>query len=846
MNAPYSTIGELVRDAIGATGEETYESISRLIVQAGGPAAAVQEAVPLIHCLAEIALSRQSVSSRRDDACDDDEDEAAGRQALLKQSIRYFVEAMTTERSLVIVIDGLQWADKPSLNLLEDVMESSDALPILVVFATRPDERVERVLEGSVRIELGTLSAEEQLRLVETRFAVRHGAREICTELLPRVGGNPFYLLEMVDALLERGVLEIRDDALLRASGKVVDASTLPSTLEQLLADRIHELPAQERLIVDWLAVAGGPLELTDLARLLERSIAPQADVGDAPTQSSELGGFGAREDASVRLCARGLCDQRGESLDFRHALTRDVAYAALEPRIRVRMHRQLGLYLAQTPEVRGRWAAIVARHLELGEVPDRAAEYYVEAGTAARNAYQIPIAIECYLRAAARIALDHPKTIEVHSALEAMFRVLGRRADRVRHLEEMRASARLTRAASSGCLALLRSARFALDEGRLTQGLPMAIQAARVARDIHNAAFETEAERLVSELSREMGDVHGALRAIDRALAACESPTSGRRASAVMRADVLRTRGVLLRRVGRVDEALQAHVEAIGVCRCYGVRRQEARSINALAYAMIVQGRYEDAIALAMDSLRIDLSIGGRFQVAKTLTNIGYAYTQLGDTPRALAYLDRAGRAHDRYEDLDGRANTWLVTAETWLDVGDLEKAETFLRQARALIEQTSNAYDCVHADVVNAELARQRGDASSAAALALQAQKNAAPQMLVSFQWNAVTVEASARLAINDVHHAFNLATTALGAVEALQGSEYGLQIRAHCASILLEAGSPKAGEALARAFAYADGVRQGIRDPRLKKLFADRPVVKMILQRSSSLSIAQGVRE
>ena len=40
----------------------------------------------------------------------------------------------------------------------------------------------------------------------------------------------------------------------------------------------------------------------------------------------------------------------------------------------------------------------------------------------------------------------------------------------------------------------------------------------------------------------------------------------------------------------------------------------------------MFVQGRYEDAIALALESIQIDLSIGGRFQIAKTLTNIGHA----------------------------------------------------------------------------------------------------------------------------------------------------------------------------------------------------------------------------
>ena len=36
-------------------------------------------------------------------------------------------------------------------------------------------------------------------------------------------------------------------------------------------------------------------------------------------------------DEAVVRLCARGLCDRKGELTDFRHPLTRDVAYVELE-----------------------------------------------------------------------------------------------------------------------------------------------------------------------------------------------------------------------------------------------------------------------------------------------------------------------------------------------------------------------------------------------------------------------------------------------------------------------------------------------------------------------------------
>jgi serine/threonine protein kinase/tetratricopeptide (TPR) repeat protein len=801
IEVPYSALADLIRDAVGASGDESYEDMALLIARAGGSSRR-DSTNPMVARLAEIAANQQREQGN------DDED-AHYRKKVLVTGVRHLVAALALEQPLVFVIDGLQWADKPTLDLLAELLKQPDPLPVLVILVTRPDDRVANLLEGKVRIELHGLSSEEQIRLVETRLNVKEGVRQVCAELMPRVGGNPFYLLEMVDALLERGVLEIREDKLVREGGGELDAMGLPSTLEQLLADRIQELPGSERVIVDWLAIAGGPLGLSDLAKLNTRS------------------SLRASEDAITRLCARGLCDRRGDVLDFRHPLTRDVAYAALDPTTRSRMHRTLGQHLAETSLARGVSAAIVARHLVKGDAPERAAVFYLEAANAARNAYQMQLAVRYYLRAVQYLPEADLQRLGAHEALEAIFRVLGRKAERKRHLDALRRTAKLIATPRAACLALLRTARYDLDEGYLAHGLPVAKSAASLAHSSAYPSFEIEAELLVSELSRELGDVQGALAASDRALAAC-NPSVNPIVPARMRADVLRTRGVLLRRVGRVREAVDAYVEAIAVFRKVGARRQEARAKNALAYAMFVQGRYEDAIALALESIRIDLSMGGRFQLAKTLTNIGHSYARLGDMPRALAYLKRAREAHERYGDQDGRADTLIVSAEVLLELGDVEGADAYLREAAQLAESTGNAYDITHAAVVGAALARYRRDAPMAIHNAISARRSAEHQALVAYHFYAMAVEAAARVDAGEVHAATLLATTALGAVEALQGCEYGLEIRVLCADALKRAASPQAPQARQRAVDYATALVKTIRDPRLKRRFAERPLV------------------
>jgi serine/threonine protein kinase/tetratricopeptide (TPR) repeat protein len=840
MEVPYSALADLVRDAIGASGDESYDEIAHLIARAGGGSAQPDITNPMVARLAEIAANTTAGAAQSQG---EDED-AHYRKKVLVSGVRHLVAAIALDQPLVFVIDGLQWADKPTLDLMTELLKTPDPLPVLSLLVTRPDDRVASLLEGKVRIELHALSSEEQIRLVEARLSVKEGVRQVCAELMPRVGGNPFYLLEMIDALLERGVLEIRDDTLVRPHGADLDSMGLPSTLEQLLADRIQELPGPEHVVVDWLAIAGGPLGLADLAKLNARAAQHRGAAPDPSSADVVKSALRASEDAIMRLCARGLCDRKGDVLDFRHPLTRDVAYAALEPMTRSRMHRALGQHLAETSLARGVSAAIVARHLVRGDAPERAAHFYQEAANAARNAYQTQLAIRYYLRAAQHLASDDPQIMAVHEALENIFRVLGRKRERVRHLEIMRATAKSIAAPRAVCLALLRTARYDLDEGHLSHGLPVARRAAAVAHSAQYPNFEIEAELLVSELARETGDVQGALAASDRALAAC-NPKVNPGVPARVRADVLRTRGVLLRRVGRVREAVDAYVEAIGVFRKVGARRQEARAKNALAYAMFVQGRYEDAIALALESIRIDLSIGGRFQLAKTLTNIGHSYARLGDMARAQAYLKRAREAHERYGDQDGRADTLLVSAEVMLELGEAESAYVYVKDALQIAAATGNAYDLAHGDVVAAALARYRRDAPLAIQHALSARRSAEQQALVAYHFYAFAVEAAARVDAGEVHAATLLATTALGAVEALQGCEYGLEIRVLCADALKRAASPQAPAARQRAVDYAAALMGTIRDARLKRRFAERPLVTTLFDSTPMPHAVEGER-
>lgn len=797
---PFAAVGQFVREFTGTRMDQPIDEARAVVLEALGDFAGGRNRPDIVTRLAQLGTGRLAEAS--------DEADVAHNRRLLTSGVRRLFARAAAEAPLVVVLDSLQWCDRASLELITSLSRRGDPLPVLTLLVTRPDDRVAPLIEGIVRVELKGLSADSQVRLVQAHIGAAEGVAQVCGDLVLRAAGNPFFLLEMVDALLERGAFEVReggegkDPVLVRAEREDGGQGSLPSTLEQLIADRLNELPAEEHAVVLWLAVTGGPLGMADLREL----------VGTDPGEPV------------VRLCARGLCDDRGEVVDVRHPLTRDVAYMAIEPADREVMHRKLGMLFASQRAVEGLGAVIVAHHLARGNARAEAAGFYLEAAGAAQASYQLVLAARYYRRAIKLAPPRDPSRLTAFEALETIARIQGKWRDRRRYLAALRRLARDGEKPFWVATALIRTSRFDLDAGRLARGLTLAQKGEIVARATRSAKLEVEAQLLMAEMLRDLGDMQGALAACDRAL-----ETAGRASvPARLRAEVLRAQGTLLLRVGRVQEAIQAHADAIAVFRHVGARRLEARAKNSLAFAMFVLGRFEDAVALGLEAIRIDLAIGGRFQIARTLSNIGRAFARLGDYGRARSYLTRAREAHQRYGDQDGRAETLLATGEVLLETGETEAAIELVGDAGALTAVTGSAYDAVHEKILRALLARKAGDSGAAVMHAFDGRQVAEAQAYVAFHFYAMAVEARARVDIGEHHTGILLATTAAGAIETIQGSEYGIETRALCCEALEAARSLQAPEMRERAARHTRKIRDSIRSAEFRSSFVKRAVV------------------
>ena len=220
-------------------------------------------------------------------------------------------------------------------------------------------------------------------------------------------------------------------------------------------------------------------------------------------------------------------------------------------------------------------------------------------------------------------------------------------------------------------------------------------------------------------------------------------------------------------------------------------------------------QGRYEDAIALALESIQIDLSIGGRFQLAKTLTNIGQSYGKVGDLPRALAYLKRARDAHERYGDQDGRADTLITTLRSRSTRGTSTLCRPAPRRRRGPQRRDGQPLRLdLRARRARGAVARRAGEPTSAVAYASEARREAEGQALVSFQFYALAIEVGGARDAGEIHAGRSARDDrARRRSRTCRAASTGSRFASLCADVLARADSPQAAQAQERAIEPRD---------------------------------------
>ena len=240
---------------------------------------------------------------------------------------------------LAILVDDLQWADRPSLRFLAYVAERAADLRVAVVLTATPLARsadpqalsvLRRAAAGRV-LPLAPLSARGTERVVRGRFP--HADAEFCASCARATSGNPFLLTELLAAFAQDG-----QPATAALASSIEE--TVPDVVRDMTRARLESVSCAPRKLAKALAVLGEAASVSRIARLAELD--------------SERVLIAADELAAAHVLAPSI------PLSFAQPMLASAIRNALPPFERAEAHRRAARMLAEEQAD----AELIAAHL--------------------------------------------------------------------------------------------------------------------------------------------------------------------------------------------------------------------------------------------------------------------------------------------------------------------------------------------------------------------------------------------------------------------------------------------------------------------------------------------------
>jgi len=182
--------------------------------------------------------------------------------------------------------------------------------------------------------------------------------------IVDRTEGNPLFIEEIYQALIEDGVL-VRDGASVRLA-KSLSQLKIPSTVRDIIAARIDSLRGDEKDFLQTLAVIGREFPLALVRSIINR---PDEEI-ERMLDHLQLAEFIYEQPAAGDI-----------EYTFKHALTRDVAYNSVLVERRKVLHERIGaalesLYASSLDD----HLAELAYHYSLSSNAEKAVEFCLRA----------------------------------------------------------------------------------------------------------------------------------------------------------------------------------------------------------------------------------------------------------------------------------------------------------------------------------------------------------------------------------------------------------------------------------------------------------------------------------
>ncbi len=654
--------------------------------------------------------------------------------------ITQFIEALATRYpAMVIILEDVHWADSKSLELIEALAEICERSSLLLICLTRSQAAQDRlygsgshVIGAAIQeIELEPLSDDETRQLViDILRRVPDLPNELCSLIVTKAEGNPFYVEELVKVLIEDGVIVTSQDAW-RIQECQFREVRVPPTLTGVLQARLDRLSSLERTALQQAAVIGRVFWDSAVVRM--------GEMADQPLFAAEtMIALEALEKRELIFRQKSSGFAGTVSYLFKHAILRDVTYESVLLRHRPKYHKLAADWLAeQSGERISEYAGLIAEHYQQAGEITAAAKLFETAAVRAQAMYNPDVAIDYFQKAlsllsdeshfgawqlslqrqcgelllmqarlveAAQIYMTMQYIGEQEGDLAAQAHALNGQAIVYREQAEHETMQRCARQAEQAAslagheeelvCALLHQADASVRLGDGSKAIAAARQAQQRSSAAGLATLQSMSLNRLCLIEIESGSIAEAntiLNLLEQQAESFEDDNESRQHFAFSKAML----GELYNRLGQYNLAAFSLLGALDAYREIDFQQAIAQTLNALGETARLRDDASAAVPLYQEALAIASAIGDRYGRLTYRTNLGGALAKLGQYESAIKELRKVTRLSNdvaRVVNWLGLSRTYSFMAEAFAGLGEMADALTVALQSHLLAQQTGD----------------------------------------------------------------------------------------------------------------------------------------------------------
>ena len=578
------------------------------------------------------------------------------------------------DQPVVMLLEDWHWADEASREVLSQLAGMVSTFAVLLIVTYRPESEFDWG-RGANRqhLTLEPLSADSSVEVIKSALDVTSFPADLAEMMHERTGGNPFFLEELCQTLVEDGIVRIQDE-----QAMLTDSLTkvhLPDTVQAVILTRLDRLDREPREVLRLASVVGRQFD----RRVLEATMPEAVQLRAALERLKELS------------LVQQIAVVPEAVYRFKHALTQEVAYGSLLPHQLRNLHAQVGEAVEDLygDRVDGH-AAELAHHFGAAEDWEKAITYGRRAAQMASRLQRADEAlpqlenVHRWLKRLPESSDRQERLADVLLEMERACETLGRRSRQQELIDELM---RLLEPSGRS----IRLAETRIRQGELNTLLRQFDAADKPLREAVEMTRELGVRELESAALRGLGFLRWQQERYDEAIACNERALT---ISVELGDDVAQGRdranlASVLRSAGKPHEAIQQLKQALDLTDFEADPANHGYLLNILG--KIYRDIGDDDRSLESMELARQISADARLHLGLCfhLSAMATIHLERGDTDKSLELYEEMSRISRKINYAEGLAiATWRIGEMLFLLQRD-DEALPYLEENTALSAQ-------------------------------------------------------------------------------------------------------------------------------------------------------------